>query len=246
MSCFRSIERAGSFVGCTSTWPDGRNREVALAPALHLVEVGRIGDGKGISRLPVAVTARGGAAHANMIHTFSHSLVGSEFASLPTRTELPVASCQLPSCRSLLASSCQPPRRSVPALGRSARQFASLAGRHHVQQQVRVTLGLCSARRIARATCFRAVASCPAARSQLSAELRPTSDHPYIARQVEAEPASWNRPLDDRWLVAGTVRAAGRPESDPAVTASGTACGGGAGTDPRFWDRRRRISGTDG
>jgi hypothetical protein len=49
----------------------GGNREVALPPALHLVEVGGIGDGKGISCLPVAVTSRDGTAHANMIHTFS-------------------------------------------------------------------------------------------------------------------------------------------------------------------------------
>ena len=65
--CFRSIERAGSFVGWTSTCPVGRDREVALPPAVDLVELGGIGDGEDFSGLPVAMTAGRGSAHANMI-----------------------------------------------------------------------------------------------------------------------------------------------------------------------------------
>ena len=50
--------------------PSRRDREVALAPAGHLVELGGVVDGKDLARLPVAMTACRGAAHANMIHTF--------------------------------------------------------------------------------------------------------------------------------------------------------------------------------
>ena len=60
----------------------GGDREVALAPALHLVELGGIADGEGLSGLPVAVTARRGAAHANMIHTFSLDSLPIDLRSL--------------------------------------------------------------------------------------------------------------------------------------------------------------------
>ena len=46
-----------------------RDREVALAPAVQLVEIRRVGNGEGFARLPGALAARDRAAHANMIHT---------------------------------------------------------------------------------------------------------------------------------------------------------------------------------
>ena len=42
-----------------------RDGKVALPPAVHLVEFGRVADGKGFARLPGAVTARDRATHAN-------------------------------------------------------------------------------------------------------------------------------------------------------------------------------------
>ena len=37
--------------------PGRRDREVALAPAVHLVEIGGVADGKGLAGLPVAMTS---------------------------------------------------------------------------------------------------------------------------------------------------------------------------------------------
>ena len=59
--------------------PLRRDGEVALPPAVHLVEFGGVADGKDLSRLPVTVTARRGCAHAtNDTHLFLRS--GQTFA----------------------------------------------------------------------------------------------------------------------------------------------------------------------
>ena len=57
--------------------------EVALAPAVDLVELGGVGDGEDLSRLPVAVTPRRGCAHAIMIRQLPYICsvgVGGNFA----------------------------------------------------------------------------------------------------------------------------------------------------------------------
>ena len=53
--------------------PGRGDREVALTPPLDLVELGRVADGKDLSRLPVAVTPRRGCAHAIMIRQLLRS-----------------------------------------------------------------------------------------------------------------------------------------------------------------------------
>ena len=71
-SCLRSMALAGSFVGCTSTWPSDGDREVALAPAIDFVEVGGVVDGEELACLPGSVPSRRGSAHAFIMHTFFH------------------------------------------------------------------------------------------------------------------------------------------------------------------------------
>ena len=46
-----------------------RDGKVALAPPVDLVELGRVADGEGLSRLPVAVGASDRCAHGHMIQT---------------------------------------------------------------------------------------------------------------------------------------------------------------------------------
>ena len=48
----------------------GGDREVALAPAIDLVQVGGVVDGEELACLPGSVPSRRGSAHAFIMHTF--------------------------------------------------------------------------------------------------------------------------------------------------------------------------------
>src|SRR5436190_20486194 len=63
------------------------DREIALAPASHLIEVGRVGGGENLTGLPVAVPPRRGCGHSIMIRQLPTSASMRPAENLPARDE---------------------------------------------------------------------------------------------------------------------------------------------------------------
>ncbi len=72
--------------------PGRRDREVAFTPAVHLVEIGGVADGKCLAGLPVAMSSGGGTAHEDHnTHVFSECCAESDDVARGSRGEKPSA-----------------------------------------------------------------------------------------------------------------------------------------------------------
>ena len=93
MSCFRSIALRRILRRMDEHVAVGGDREVALAPAIDLVQFGRVVDGEELPSLPGLVPARRGSAHAIMIHTFFYDgrAIGQKRGGERARTDHSVA-----------------------------------------------------------------------------------------------------------------------------------------------------------
>ena len=77
--------------------PGRRDREVAFTPAVHLVEIGGVADGKCLAGLPVAMSSGGGTAHEDHnTHVFSECRAESDDVARGSRGEKPSAIRFLP------------------------------------------------------------------------------------------------------------------------------------------------------